>query len=139
MKRMVYIICLSLIFLGIGLSGAEAWNPNGTWINLDLAGGGTQRIEINFPQIHGYGQCTPSPCNWGNALYTSKLVATHDKTDSDRDAYMAVWVFSFKWTFMRILPHPENPNYIIVESWDLYDIAGDTRANRYTIEYLKKQ
>lgn len=138
MKKTVS-ISIFLFVAGLAFSYAEAWNPNGTWVNLDAAGGGTQRIEITFPSIHGYGQCTPSPCDWGNAAYTTKMVATHSQSDADRDGYMAVWMFSFKWTFMRILPHPENPAYIVVESWDLYDIMGDSRANRYTIEYLKKQ
>ena len=132
-------VAIAVIFIScFGLSQADAWNPNGTWVNLDPTSG-TQRLEISLPNIEGFGQCTPTPCDWGNAFYTSKLVATNEPTDTDRDNYMAVWLFSFKWTFAFISPHPENSDYIILTMYDIYDIAGDPRANRYTIEYLKKQ
>lgn len=131
-----------VLFLTVSLLGvvdANAWNPDGTWVNLDQNSGDTQSIVINYPSIRGYGQCTPTPCDWGDALYTSKLAATHDSSNDDRAEYTAIWIFGFKWTFMYISPHPENPDYIIVKTYDLYDLAGDSRTNRYTIEYLKKQ
>jgi len=133
-------LLLIVFILSLGFAPyAEAWNPNGTWVNLDGASGGTHSLVINFPTIHGYGQCTPSACDWGNAGYTSKLVATNEQGNPDRDEYMAVWIFSFKWTFAFISPHPENPDYLILRTYDFYDIMGDSRANRYTVEYLKKQ
>jgi len=139
MKKKLSIVVSCLFFFCVGLPVAEAWNPDGTWVNMDTSSGGLQRVVISLPSVHGYGQCTPSPCDWGNATYTSKLVATNAQSDVDRDAYLAVWIFGFKWTFLRLMPHPENPDYVIAESWDIYDVAGDPRTNRYTIEYLKKQ
>lgn len=139
MKKYIGITISFIFILLLGLSNADAWSPNGTWVNIDTSEADIQRLVINYPFIHGFGQCTPSPCDWGNALYASGLVATHDYADADKDTFFAVWIFSFKWMFMQISPHPENPDYIIVTTQHLYDLAGDSRTNRFNIEYLKKQ
>jgi hypothetical protein len=140
MKRVLLLAFCLVFILTISVLDAEAWNPNGTWVNLDQTGGGTQRLEISFPTIHGYGQCSPTPCDWGNAIYTTNLGATHDFSDSDKDQYMALWGFASKVTLGYIAPHPENLNYIILTTYDLYDLSGGPAAsNRVTIEYLKKQ
>ena len=137
-KGLFWSVCLVFI-ITICVCDAEAWNPNGTWVNLDQEGGGTHRLEISFPTVHGYGQCTPNPCDWGNAIYTSNLGATNDSGNTAKDQYMAAWIFVFKWTFAYIAPHPENPSYIILTTYDLYDLSGGSASeNRVTIEYLKK-
>jgi hypothetical protein len=140
MKRGLFLGFCLVFVVTICVLDAEAWNPNGTWVNPDQASGGTQRLEISFPAVHGFGQCTPTPCDWGNAVYTTNLGATHDSSNSDKDQYLAAWIFNFKWTIGYITPHPENPNYIILTTFDVYDLSGGSAAaNRVTIEYLKKQ
>ncbi len=116
---------------------ASAWDPSGTWFNLDPNTGQTHHIVINGLTIHGFGQCTPDPCDWGTTPLT-KLVATHDRGNEDRVEYLALWDFGFKFTAMMISRHPENPDYLIVKTYDLYSYKGDPRQDRYTIEYLKK-
>ena len=138
-KALFWSVCL-IFMITFCVLDAEAWNPDGTWVNLDQAGGGTQRLEISLPAIHGFGQCFPTPCDWGNAFYTTNLGATNDSGNADKDQFMAAWLFSFTWTFAYIAPHPENPNYIILTTYNLYDLAGGSAsANSVTIEYLKKQ
>jgi len=144
MKKKLSIVVSCLFFLCVGLSVAEAWDPNGTWVNMDTSSEeGLQRVEISLPSyVHGYGQCKPYSCDWGNAAYTSKLVATNASSDVERDAYLAVWIFPFQWIFLRLMPHPENPDYVIAESWYIYDVAEDPAngsTNGYRIEYLKKE
>jgi hypothetical protein len=141
-EKLSMILAVSFIFVFIGWLGvqkAEAWDPNGTWVNLEENSGGTVRLEINFPLIHGYGDCSPTPCDWGNADYTTRLVAIHDSGNADRDEYMALWGFGFAYLLIQISPHPENPDYIILKTSNLYDLAGDPRNNYHVIEYMKRQ
>ncbi len=42
----------------------------GKWFNVDKATGGLVRLEISSTAtgllVHGFGACTPTPCNWGS-------------------------------------------------------------------------
>ncbi len=128
---------LAIVLLTLMVSTAYAWNPAGTWNNLDSSSGGIDHLVIGDDlMIQGYGQCSPNPCEWGTTGLI-KLVATNDSGNDDRSEYIALWNFDFKTTVLILSPHPENPNYIVVRSYDFY-APSDGRQNRYTIEYLKR-
>ena len=128
---------LAIILLTIAAPTAYAWNPAGTWNNLDSNSGTIDHLVIsNDLKVQGFGQCSPTPCEWGQTELI-KLVATHDSGNDDRAEYIALWNFGFVTTALILSPHPENPDYIVVKSYDFF-APTDGRQNHYNIEYLKR-
>lgn len=74
------------------ISNAES-ALTGTWVNVDPKARGMVKFEIGNGQFHGYGSCSPTPCDWGNTpltLYSKSI------TDLKDVAGTANYNFGFK-------------------------------------------
>jgi hypothetical protein len=89
-RKFVQIVPVALIaivvFTIVITSTALAANWDGTWYNKDTATKGMVKFTIKDETFHGYGSCTPTPCDWGTAplIFYSKSV-----TDTNNVAAIA--------------------------------------------------
>ncbi len=90
-----------------------------TWLSINPNGGMTrlviQKVNDNTVSFHGYGQCTPTECDWGviNVPFTPPTL-------------QGKWTFSFKTTAITAAMAGDKLN---VTTTDTYN-PGDTRPNR---------
>lgn len=105
----------------------------GTWVNCDHHTRGLVRLMItavgNEVMIHGFGACSPTPCDWGavNGLIYADNVAAVPAV-----AFTAVYNFTFKQTTIvgRLLQ-----GALLVETFDHFtDKSG--RADYYSMNIL---
>lgn len=107
----------------------------GTWINCDHATRGLVRLVLavsgNEITVHGFGACSPTPCDWGMApglVYGSNVTAT------TATAFSAAYNFGFKQTI--IVGHLLN-GALMVETFDHFtDQSG--RADYYSIDIMSQ-
>ncbi len=105
----------------------------GTWLNCDHHTRSLVRLMItaagNEVMIHGFGACTPNPCDWGavnGLVYADNVAAT------PAVAFSAVYTFSFKQT--TIVGRLVN-GALMVELLDHFtDKSG--RADYYTLNIM---
>ncbi len=105
----------------------------GTWVNCDHHSRGLVRLMITAAgtevMIHGFGACTPTPCDWGavaGLIYADNVAAT------PAVAFSAVYSFTFKQTTVvgRLLN-----GALFVETFDHFtDKSG--RADYYSMNIL---
>src|SRR5947209_5534290 len=77
-----------------------AANPlAGTWVNCDHKTRSIVRLVIAASgkgiSVHGFGACTPTPCDWGIA---PGLMYAENVTASPAVAFTATYTFAFKQT-----------------------------------------
>lgn len=114
----------------------KALAPNpllGTWVNCDHATRGMVRLMIaasgNEITVHGFGACSPTPCDWGVA---NGLVFAPNVTGQAAVAFTAAYNFGFKQT--TIVGHLLN-GALMVETFDHFtDSSG--RADYYSMDIL---
>jgi hypothetical protein len=108
----------------------------GTWVNTDFSTNNTVRIQLftlfgSF-YVHGWGACSPSPCNWGTV---SGRVYSTGTTSSVGVAFTATYTFSFKQTIVTgYLAGP----YLIVQTYNHFT-DGSARYDYYTTERFVKK
>jgi hypothetical protein len=88
----------------------------GTWVNCDHQTRGLVRLMIaangNEVTIHGFGACSPTPCDWGVA---NGLVYGANVTSAPAVAFTATYQFGFKQTI--VVGHLMS-GALIVETFD---------------------
>lgn len=105
----------------------------GTWVNCDHTTRGLVRLMIaakgNEITLHGFGACTPTPCDWGlvNGLVYSANVAS-----TPAIAFTALYNFGFKET--TITGHLMN-GALIVETFDHFTDASG-RDDYYSLDIM---
>lgn len=107
----------------------------GTWVNVDHQTRGMVRLMIaangNAITLHGFGACSPTPCDWGTApgiVYATNVTATPAM------AFTAVYNFGFKQT--TLVGHLLD-GALMVESFDHFtDKSG--RSDYYS-QYILAQ
>jgi len=107
----------------------------GTWINCDHATRGLVRIMIaakgNEITVHGFGACTPTPCDWGQV---DGRVYSDSVADKQAVAFTAMYTFNFKQT--TIVAHLYE-GALFVETFDHFtDESG--RADYYSQVVMSK-
>ena len=107
----------------------------GTWINADHATAGMVRLMIaangNEITVHGFGACSPTPCDWGqvNGTIYAANVATAPAV-----AFTATYTFAFKVT--TVVGHLLD-GALFVETFDHFtDNSG--RADYYSQNIMTK-
>ena len=105
----------------------------GTWINCDHHTRGLVRLMItaagNEVMIHGFGACSPTPCDWGAV---NGLIYSDNVTATPAVAFTAVYTFAFKQT--TVIGHLLN-GALIVETFDHFtDKSG--RADYYSLNVM---
>jgi hypothetical protein len=107
----------------------------GTWSNCDKATRGLLRIVIAASgtgiTVHGYGACTPTPCDWG--AVPAKTYA-ENVSASAAVAFSAQYKFSFKETI--VVGHLDVGS-LIVETFDHFT-DGSGRSDYYSRCYMCK-
>lgn len=64
--RVVLVMIISvLVCATLVASMASAANFNGDWKNRDPSARGMVKFTITNGTFHGYGSCSPTPCDWG--------------------------------------------------------------------------
>lgn len=105
----------------------------GTWVNCDHATRGLVRLMIAASgkeiTVHGFGACTPTPCDWGvaNGLLFAPNVAANLAV-----GFTAIYNFSFKQT--TVVGHLMN-GALIVETFDHF-IDNTGRADYYSLDIM---
>jgi hypothetical protein len=107
----------------------------GTWMNVDHATRGLLRLMIaangNEITVHGFGACTPNPCDWGQV---NGIVYADNVTSTPAIAFTATYTFAFKVT--TIAGRLED-GALFVETFDHFtDNSG--RADYYSMNILSK-
>jgi hypothetical protein len=105
----------------------------GTWVNCNHQAPGLVRLMIsaigNGVMVHGFGACTPTPCDWGAVpghIYADNVTAT------PAVAFSAIYTFAFKQT--TIVGHLLK-GALMVETFDHFtDNSG--RADYYSLNIL---
>jgi len=105
----------------------------GTWVNGDHQTRGLVRLMItaagNEVMIHGFGACSPTPCDWGAV---NGLIYADNVTATPAVAFTAVYNFSFKQT--TVIGHLFH-GALLVETFDHFtDKSG--RADYYSMNVL---
>lgn len=108
----------------------------GTWINADQETGGMigfiiteQNSQYNF---HGYGACTPTPCDWG---ITPLTLYSTSVTDPNDIAGTAEYDFGFKET--RIFLLMLHPQVILAFNFNEFK-DGSGRHHYFAMDYFVK-
>lgn len=107
----------------------------GTWVNCDKATRGMLKLVItptgNNITLHGFGACTPTPCDWGT---TTGMCYGLTVTDTNADAFTGKFKFNFKET--NITGHIVS-GVMIVETFDHFtDNSG--RSDYYSRYFMAK-
>jgi len=107
----------------------------GTWINCDHATRGLVRLMIaakgNEITLHGFGACTPTPCDWGQA---NGMVYSASVAEAPAVAFTATYNFNFKQTV--VVGHLLE-GALFVETFDHFtDESG--RADYYSLAVMSK-
>jgi hypothetical protein len=107
----------------------------GTWMNCDHATRNLVRVMIaangNEITVHGFGACTPNPCDWGQV---NGLVYADNVAAAPAVAFTASYTFAFKVT--TIIGHLQN-GALFVETFDHFtDNSG--RADYYSLNIMTK-
>jgi len=107
----------------------------GTWVNCDHQTRGLVRLIITAAgkevMIHGFGACTPTPCDWG---VVNGLVYAENVTATPAVAFSAAYNFSFKQT--TIVGHLRS-GALIVSTFDHFtDNSG--RADYYSTDIMSQ-
>jgi len=125
----------------IGIIGPDKITPLfqddflGTWVNVD-----PNPLMVRFEiteigsglEFHGYGNCDPTPCDWGTAPLIPYSISI-----SDTDDTKATLEYDFGFKITRIFLTLINSNLILANRTDEYtDNSG--RHNRYSDEYFVK-
>ena len=105
----------------------------GTWVNCNHQTRGLVRLIIAASgkdiTLHGFGACSPSPCDWGVA---PGLVYAENVTAIPAVAFTATYNFGFKQT--AIVGHLRN-GALLVEVFDHF-IDNSGRSDYYSQEIL---
>ena len=70
-----------MAFATVAPSMALAADFTGTWVNSDTSARGMVKFTITPGTFHGYGSCTPTPCDWGTTplvLYSKSVTDSND-------------------------------------------------------------
>jgi hypothetical protein len=107
----------------------------GTWMNVDHATRGIVRVMIaangNEISVHGFGACSPTPCDWGQVNGT---IYADNVCSAPAVAFAATYTFAFKVT--TIVGHLQN-GALFVETFDHFtDQSG--RADYYSMNIMTK-
>jgi hypothetical protein len=107
----------------------------GTWVNCDHQTRGLVRLMItaagNEVKIHGFGACSPTPCDWGAV---NGLIYADNVTAIPAVAFTAVYNFGFKQT--TVVGHLLKGS-LMVETFDHFtDNSG--RADYYSLNVLSQ-
>jgi hypothetical protein len=107
----------------------------GTWVNCDHQTRGLVRLMItasgNEVMIHGFGACSPTPCDWGAV---NGLIYADNVTAIPAVAFTAVYNFGFKQT--TLVGHLLKGS-LMVETFDHFtDKSG--RADYYSLNVLSQ-
>jgi len=107
----------------------------GTWMNVDHATRSLVRVMIaasgNEITVHGFGACTPNPCDWGQV---NGLVYADNVASAPGVAFTATYTFGFKIT--TLVGHLQN-GALFVETFDHF-VDNSGRADYYTQNILTK-
>ncbi len=107
----------------------------GTWVNCDHQTRGLLRLMIAASgkeiTVHGFGACSPTPCDWGVAngtVYAASVAST------PAVAFSATYNFGFKQT--QIVGHLMN-GALLVSTFDHFtDNSG--RADYYSLDIMSQ-
>ena len=107
----------------------------GTWLNDDKATRGLVKVVVATAPtgitIHAYGNCTPTPCDWGVVTALSYAV---DVSSAPAVAFTANYKFPFKQTVIVGLL---DAGALIIETFDHFtDRSG--RSNYVSKGYFHK-
>jgi hypothetical protein len=107
----------------------------GTWFNVDKATGGLVRLEITSTAaglfVHGFGACTPTPCNWSTVpakMFADSVIST------TAVGFTAQFNFSFVETL--VVGHIEF-GALFVETFDHF-IDGSGREDYTSVFIMSK-
>lgn len=105
----------------------------GTWMNVNHSTTGLIRLMIaangNEITVHGFGACTPSPCDWGQV---NGLVYAQNVTSAIAVAFSATYTFGFKTT--NIVGRLQD-GALFVETYDHFtDNSG--RSDYYSMNIM---
>jgi len=117
---------------------AELVSPSvlvGTWVNVDHATRDIVRLVIeaagNEINVHGFGACTPTPCDWGK---TPGMVYSSNVASTAAVAFTAMYNFGFK---QATLTGHLFEGALVVESYNHFtDNSG--RDDYFTLDVMAK-
>ncbi len=98
-SRILMASSIMLVFLMVMTSTALAANFDGTWINTDKSTRGMVEFTIKSGTFHGYGACSPTPCDWGATpltLYSTSV------SNTNNIAGIAQYNFGFSKTIVSL-------------------------------------
>ena len=108
----------------------------GTWVNVDPDAGGMIQFDIaqdgSGLEFHGYGACSPTPCDWG-----SEPLILFSSSVSDTDDTRGYVYYDFGFVRTRIFLTMINSNLILANSFDEFT-DGSGRHNYYSDNYFVK-
>lgn len=61
--------------------GISASDFKGTWVNTNTSAKGMIKFIITSGTFHGYGSCSPTPCDWGTTPLTLYSTSVSDPND----------------------------------------------------------
>ncbi len=101
--------------------------PSGNLAKLTITG------TTHYPVVHGYGQCTPSPCDWGTSRATAYGVSISDPVGGN---LLAPYSFGFKNTQLMISFSDRGPREQL-KVWEYNEFTdGSGRSNYTKVEVL---
>jgi hypothetical protein len=107
MRRFAHTLALVVLLAGFGTRSAEARQPSndsrliGTWVSTKADGGLVEVVITGGNgslEVHPYGSCSPTPCNWGihPALGFSSGVTSYTAI-----GFQVTINFTFKTVYMQ--------------------------------------
>jgi len=101
----------------------------GNWRNVNANTGGVTKLTIaavgNNVEVHAWGKCHPTDCDWGNVQGYAYAGSVQDNLAAGARAVSAVYRTNFSETVMVI--HPGAPNHLQVETMTRFtDNSGRT-------------
>jgi hypothetical protein len=108
----------------------------GTWLNTDRATRGIIKLVLSnregFFIVHGFGACSPSPCDWGEvegAVYSGGV------SSREGMAFTASYDFGFMETILAVYL---KSGILVLDSFNTFK-DGSGRSNYFSREFFYQQ
>jgi hypothetical protein len=142
-------IAAAALLAAAGAQSAFAKRPSGSadvtgvWTNINPGTGSIVKVEVTASalgtlKVHGYGACSPSPCDWGSVYATGYAF---DVTSASAESWYATYRFGFKTerlTAIRLSSYNGKPGDFLQVIGQSKFAYGDGRYDYATVDVFQR-